>query len=55
MSEDKDVEKVVDVNEMYGYDSEQQQQQKPDGKSEMLKAFLQHLDNRKKMYLKKVD
>jgi hypothetical protein len=52
---EKDIDKVVDVNEMYGYENEQQQQQKQDSKAEILKAFLNHLNERKKLYLRRVD
>jgi len=55
MGEKEEADKVVDVNEMYGYDNEQEKEQKPDGKNEMLKTILNHLNERKKLYLRKVD
>jgi hypothetical protein len=55
MGEKEEADKVVDVNEMYGYENEQEKEQKPDGKNEMLKTILNHLNERKKLYLRKVD
>jgi hypothetical protein len=55
MGEKDDADKVVDVNEMYGYENEQEKEQKQDGKNEMLKTILNHLNERKKLYLRKVE
>jgi len=50
----QNIDQVIDVDSMYGYDKTKEEQ-KEDKKAEWMKMLLQHLDNKKKYYLRKVD
>jgi hypothetical protein len=50
----RQLDKVVDIDSMYGYEPEEEHK-KEDKKAEILKAFLNHLNERKKLYLRKVE
>jgi hypothetical protein len=55
MSEERDIEKVADVNEMYGYDEERKKEEEQKKGGQWLKTLLDHLDKKKQYYLRKVD
>jgi hypothetical protein len=55
MSEEKDLESVADVNQMYGYESERKKEEEQKKGGAWLKTLLDHLDKKKQYYLRKVD